>query len=422
MATDDVLLLLRTEMEEELRVRILPFWMEQAADRRRGGVVGLISDAGERNEDAPKGAVLHARVLWTFSAAFRALGDPRYRARADSVAAYLTSRFVDPVHHGVFWMIGADGQPLDTRKHVYAQAFAIYGLAEHFRATGEASSLGTAVALFRLVEKHAHDAKHGGYEEAFSREWVLLDDVRLSDQDANERKSMNSHLHLLEAYTALYTVWPDALLRSRIEELVTLFEDTIVGRDGAHVVRFFSADWQPHSSGRSFGHDIEASWLLLEASGALGDGVLCERARATSLRIASSVLADGYDAADGGVYNERAADNHLDTDKEWWQQAEAIVGFLGAYQESGRVEFLEAAVNTWTFVKKHVRDERNGEWHRRVSKTGVIRPAFEKVGPWKCPYHNARACLEVASRVDEILARAAILQSGAAPSAAARCS
>jgi len=407
MATDDILRTFRTEMEGELRERILPFWMEQAADLRRGGVVGLISDAGERDEDAPKGAVLHARVVWTFSAALRAFGDPPYRAAADRAAAYFTSRFIDPVHGGIFWMVDADGQPLDTRKHVYAQAFAIYGLAEHFRATGESMSMDAAIALFRLVETHAYDEKHGGYEEAFSRDWTLLDDVRLSAQDANERKSMNSHLHLLEAYTTLYTIWPDAQLRARLEALVALVEDVVVGRDGAHVVCFFSADWKPVSSTTSFGHDIEASWLLLEASRAVNDGAPCEQARQTSIRLASATLAEGYDTASGGVYNERKGE-HLDTDKEWWQQAEAIVGFLSAYQESGRAEFLDAARATWSFVKEHLRDHRNGEWHRRVSRTGDLYPAFEKVGPWKCPYHNARACLEVRSRVGEMLTHAAV--------------
>jgi mannobiose 2-epimerase len=406
MAAEETLRTLRTEMERELTERILPFWMDQAADLRRGGVVGLITDAGDRDEDAPKGAILHARVLWTFAAAFRAFGDARYREAADNATAYFTTHFLDPVHGGVFWMIAADGQPLDTRKHVYAQAFAIYGLSEHFGATGDSASLDAAIALFRRVEAHAYDEKYGGYEEAFTRDWTLLDDVRLSEQDANEPKSMNTHLHLLEAYTTLYRIWPDAQLRQRLEALVRLVEDVIVGRDGAHVVCFFSADWKPVSSTTSFGHDIEASWLLVEASRAVNHGTPCERARETSLRIASATLAEGYDKTNGGVYNERTADNHLDTDKEWWQQTEAIVGFLGAYHESGRVEFMDAASRTWSFVKEHLRDEQNGEWHRRVSRTGEVRTSFEKVGPWKCPYHNARACLEVRSRVDEILAHA----------------
>jgi mannobiose 2-epimerase len=405
MAAEATLRTLRAEMEGELTGRILPFWMENALDQRHGGVVGVIAGDGERHEDAPKGAVLHARFLWTFSAAYREFGDPRYREVADRAAVYFMSHFIDPVNGGVFWMIDADGKLLDTRKHVYAQAFAIYALSEHSRATGDADSLEAAVALFRLVEAHAHDDEHGGYEEAFTAEWTLLADVRLSEQDANERKSMNAHLHLLEAYTTLYTVWPDAQLRARLEELIALFQDSIIGPTGTHVGGFFSADWKPLSSMTSFGHDIEASWLLVEASRAVNLGAFCERARQTSLRIASFVLAEGYDASHGGVYNERAANGHLDTDKEWWPQAEAIVGFLAAYQESGRIEFLDAAWGTWTFVKEYVLDERNGEWHRRVSSTGILRPAFEKVGPWKCPYHNARACLEVMSRVDAVLVR-----------------
>ena len=403
MAAEATLRALRTEMEEELTGRILTFWMEEAPDQRHGGVVGLITGDGERHEDAPKGAILHARFLWAFSAAYRELGDPRYREMADRAAAYFTSHFTDSVHGGVFWMLDALGQPIETRKHVYAQAFAIYALSEHFRSTGNAGSLEAAIALFRLVEAHAYDGEHGGYEEAFTREWTLLGDVRLSEQDANERKSMNVHLHLLEAYTTLHTVWPDAHVRARLEALIALFQDTIIGPTGTHVGCFFTADWKPRSSVISFGHDIETSWLLVEASRAVSRGAFCERARHTALRIASSVLEEGYDASHGGVYNERAADGHLDTDKEWWQQAEAIVGFLGAYQESGRTEFLDAAWSTWTFVKEYLRDERHGEWHRRVSRMGVLRPAFEKVSPWKCPYHNTRACLEVLSRVDASL-------------------
>jgi mannobiose 2-epimerase len=212
---------------------------------------------------------------------------------------------------------------------------------------------------------------------------------------------MNTHLHLLEAYTNLYRVWPDALLRARLGELIELFLDSIVGWDG-HVRRFFDAGWTPRAGTVSFGHDIETSWLLAEAAEAFGDDALRERVAVCSLRIAGAVLASGYDAASatGGLFNERAEDGRLDTDKEWWPQAEAIVGFVNAYQESSDRQFLDAAWTTWGFVKRHLLDRQHGEWHRRVSRDGVLRSGFEKVGPWKCPYHSGRACLELMTRVN----------------------
>jgi len=428
------LLAMRAELAAELTGRILPYWMTRAADERNGGVVGLIDGDGVRHEDAPKGSIVHARVLWTFAAAHRVLGDCAYRDAADRAAAYVRARFVDPAHGGVYWMVNADGTPRDERKHVYAQAFAIYALSEHVRATGDAGSLALARELFRLVERHAHDARHGGYQEAFSRDWVLLDDVRLSDEDADERKSMNTHLHLLEAYTNLYRVWPDDLVRRRLEELLGLFLDTIVDEDAGHVRQFFDEDWTPKSAAVSYGHDIETSWLLLEAADALEDpstgsgqapsaaesaltltpsaargkgkgsgqaGLLRARARRVSLRVAGEVLGEGYDAESGGLFNEGGPDGVVDTDKEWWPQAEAIVGFVGAYQESGRETYLHAARATWAFVKAHVLDAEHGEWRHRVARDGTPRPGREKVGPWKCPYHNGRACLELIARVAE---------------------
>jgi mannobiose 2-epimerase len=394
---------LRDEMRAELIERILPFWTGEAADARHGGIVGFVSEDGHRDDEAPKGCILHARLLWTLSAASRALGDESYRAAADRIAAYFSEHFVDPVFGGVFWMVDARGRPLDERKHVYAQAFAIYALAEHFRASADAGSLAAAIAIYRLVEAHARDTQLGGYEEAFSRSWALLDDVRLSDVDANERRSMNTHLHLLEAYTTLYIAWPDASLRPRLESLIELFLDRIIAPDGGHVVGFLTTDWQPRSTRISFGHDIETSWLLMDAALALGNAALTSRVNAAARRLSEAVLADGLDRECGGIFYARDA-GRLDMDKEWWPQVEAIVGFLAAFQESERPEFLDAAVSAWGFARDHLLDRRRGEWLRRVSRDGTESRGGEKVGPWKCPYHNGRACLEVMSRVDSLIA------------------
>jgi mannobiose 2-epimerase len=396
----DALRAMRGEMERELVDRILPFWID-AADDERGGFVGRVTGDGTREPLAPKGSILHARILWTFSAAYRALGDERLRAAAERARQFFVAHFVDPTEGGVYWMLDADGRPTDERKHVYAQAFAIYALAEHHRATGDDASLRDAVSLFRLLEAHAHDAMHRGYEEAFSRSWRLLDDVRLSAVDANERKSMNTHLHLLEAYSSLLRVWPDERLRGRLTELLELFIDRIVSQPRGTLWPFFDAEWRPRLDVISYGHDIEASWLIAEGADILGEDGLRRRAMHVANLLASAVLANGFDAG-GGIYTERRG-NHLDRDKEWWPQAEAIVGFLAAFERTRDERFANASLETWRFVRLHVLDRVHGEWHRRVSADGAVQPGHEKVGPWKCPYHNARACLEVMSRVDALV-------------------
>lgn len=393
--------MLRKELFSELTRGMLPYWRRHAVDKAHGGFVGLIDGDNVAQENAPKGAVLNARILWTFSAAYRALGDPALRAIADRAAEYFASFFIDPVHGGVYWMVDARGRPRDVRKHVYAQSFAIYGLSEHYRATGSERSLRGAIDTFGLVERHAHDALHGGYHEAFTRDWTRLDEIRLSsDEDGRARKSMNTHLHALEAWSMLHHVWPDTLLQDRLGGLIELFLDRIIDIDAGHVHEFFEKDWTARPGGFSYGHDIEASWLLLEAAGADGRAGLHERARHASIRLAEAVLDEAVD--DGGGVYYRVTDGDIDTDMEWWVQAEAIVGFLNAYEETGRGAFLDAALDTWAFIRRHVVDNGHGEWHRRVSRDGFVRPGHERVGPWKCPYHNARACLEAIRRIDRI--------------------
>jgi mannobiose 2-epimerase len=402
MPADDALQALREVARVELTEHILPYWMAVANDRRHGGVIGSIAEDGTPDDAAPKGSILHARVLWTFSAAARALGDDAVRRAADRSADYYTSHFVDRERGGVYWSIDAEGRPLDERKHVYAQAFAMYALAEHFRATANEESLEVARAIFGLVESRAWDAEHVGYEECFGRDWTPLDDVRLGDTDLNERRSMNTHLHLLEAYTTLHEARPDAQLGERLRALLTLFLDRIIAPDGDHVVGFFTERWEPRSSAVSFGHDVETSWLLVEAADALGDPALTARVRVAVTRLAAAVLERGYDAEHGGIFHGRSADD-VDTDKEWWPQAEAIVGFLAAYQASGDTRYVDAALATWRFVERHLVDRQHGEWYRRVSRAGDRSRGGEKVGPWKCPYHNGRACLEVIERVNLLL-------------------
>ena len=393
METTTAAATLRAEMKVELVERILPFWMERTIDDEHGGFVGCINHDNEIVPRAEKGLVLNARILWTFSAAYRVLGEERYRDIAERAYDYLMRAFRDREHGGYYWMVTHDGRPADPRKHIYGQAFALYGISEFARATAHSQARDEAIAIYDLIERHAHDPDHGGYYEAFDRSWKLLEDARLSDKDALERKSMNTHLHVLEAYTNLYRLWPDDVLSDRLRRLTEIFVAPSFRGESGHFVLFFDSDWQPKSTEISYGHDIEASWLLLEAADVIGNADLRTRVRDVAVEIARLTL-DGQDE-DGGLFNEGGPEGIADSDKDWWPQAEAIVGFLRAYEETGDVAFVEAAEAAWEFVKRFVRDVENGEWFTRVSRAGVPYEGEDKVGPWKCPYHNGRACLNV---------------------------
>lgn len=387
----------------ELAGNILPFWRDRVADRQRGGFHGAMDSEGRLMLEADRGVVLNTRILWTFSAAAR-LVDPAWREPADWACDYLTAHFVDPAHDGLVWMVSADGRPVSARKQIYAQAFGIYAFAEHHRATGRPQSLELAERLFRLIERHAYDAAHGGYFEARDRDWTTLSDVRLSDKDLNSPKSMNTHLHVLEAYTNLVRVWPDPLLMARLKELVQLMMDRLI--ENGHFILFVDADWKPQSDHISYGHDIEGSWLLVEAARIVGDAALASRARHVAMTMARAVLNGGIDH-DGSLFFEADAKGDVvDADKHWWVQAEAVIGFYNAYQLSGDPRFISAARKAWDYVDARLVDRSHGEWRAKLTRTGeplstAQDPDAVLVGPWKCPYHNARLCYEMIERLTE---------------------
>lgn len=392
---------LRSALLDELQHRMLPYWVENTVDEEHGGFVGQIRQNGERVRDAAKGSVLNARILWTFAAAHRHLGDERFRELAERAHAYIAAHFSDPVYGGVFWTVDNRGHPLETRKQTYAQAFALYGLSEYYRATGDRDALAQAIRTFQLIETHTWDAEHGGYLEALSGSWERIADVRLSEKDLNAPKNMNTHLHVLEAYTNLFRTWPDSLLRERLAALVGLFLKKIIDTNRHHLRTFFEMDWTPVTETTSFGHDIEASWLLLEAADVLGDTGSRPAVRAAAIALAQATLLEGIDTG-GGLLNELLPDGRIDGDKYWWAQAEAIVGFVNAYQETGSADFIDAAVAIWEFARRHLVDDEFGEWYFRVTQDGQPYRGDDKVGMWKCPYHGARACFEVIERANRM--------------------
>jgi cellobiose epimerase len=402
----DVLLHLRDEVEQELRQRILPFWIERAVDRERGGFFGQVDADGRPDPHAPKAGLLHARILWAFARAYRHCGDPAYRDMARRAAAYLVGTFRDPRHGGLYWTVDRDGQALEPHKQTYLQAFGVYGLAEHAHATGDTDALRHAIALHRLVERHGWDPAHGGYCEAFERDWSPRADVRVNPRfDLAVPRTMNTHLHLLEAWTGLARVWPEPTLAARLAALVRLFVDRIVDPRRGHCRLHFNERWEPRSELVSFGHDIEAGWLLVAAARELGDATLQAAVAPLAVALARGVLADGTDP-DGGVLYEAGRHGVTVAHKEWWPQAEAVVGFLDTFELTGETVFLDAAQRTWGFIQRRLADPATGEWRWRVDRAGnPVRMPL--AGRWKCPYHNARMCIEVAERAERMALRCA---------------
>ncbi|MGA7713047.1 MAG: AGE family epimerase/isomerase [Rhizomicrobium sp.] len=391
------------QFRKELVGNILPFWMRHAIDREHGGFYGTIDCDLHIETEAPRASVIGTRLLWTFAAATRLLGD-KYQETAEHCFDYVANAFWDRKYGGLFWTLDHRGNPLSTRKQIYAQAFGIYALAEYFRATGNTESIDLAKRLFWLIEDHGYDPDFKGYWEARDREWHELDDMRLSDKDLNSPKSMNTHLHVMEAYTNLLRVWRDPSLAARQSELLKLTLDRIVDPSSGHFKLFFDERWNSLSGHVSFGHDIEGSWLMVETAKVLGDPELIARTRKTALTMVEAVYTQGLDR-DGSLFYEANGQGELiDSKKHWWAQAEAVVGFYNAYEISGEARFLAAAHKTWDYIETKVVDHVHGEWHAKLTAQGVPLTAKQDpdaclVGPWKCPYHNARACFEMIDRL-----------------------
>jgi mannobiose 2-epimerase len=433
--------------QNELEQDILPFWIKNCQDNEYGGFIGGMSNDGTIVKNAPKGLVLNARILWTFSAAYRFHRNDEYLQMAKRAYDYLMQNFWDKQFGGAYWLLDQKGKAIDDSKEIYGQAFLIYGLSEYYLATGDAASLDKAKELFYLIEKNCHDDANKGYFETFSRDWKAAEKARLATGDIKEKKTMNTHLHLLEAYTNLYRVWKDdssrrrlaepeqggtmddgretrderrlsqrsaeperEKLQARLIELIEVFQEHIINKETSHFELFFNEKWHSTKDIVSFGHDIEGSWLLCEAVETIDEGRgTRDEIKDIAIKMAQAVYEQGLDKpvlsqveGDGGLFYEGKAGKIINSDKEWWPQAEAVVGFLNAYQLSGQEKFLQAALQSWQFIEQRIVDQKNGEWFWRVSRDGTPDLKQPKVSEWKCPYHNSRACLEVIRRLNAI--------------------
>ena len=388
---------LREEVKDELVNDILPFWMNRMTDREQGGFYGRIDGNNCLHPDASKGAILNARILWTFSAAFRLLKKPEYLETATRAKRYLLDFFYDKQYGGIFWELNADGTPSDVKKQIYALGFAIYGLSEYARATGDREALEYAVRLFEVIEKYSFDPVQNGYVEALTREWQLIQDMRLSDKDENEKKTMNTHLHILEPYANLYRVWKDERLEKQLRNLIKVFVTRILDAESGHLNLFFEEDWSNKYHIISYGHDIEASWLIHEAALVLGDQQLLAETEPVIVKIARA--ADEGLNRDGSMIYENFVDKQkVDRELHWWVQAENVVGHINLYQYFHDEDALHKALKCWQFIKENLIDGEGGEWYWSRYADGTVNRKDDKAGFWKCPYHNGRMCMEIIER------------------------
>ena len=386
---------LASHLKKELTEDILPYWSKKIC-KGDTGFYGRISGEEVIDPEAPVGAIMTSRILWTFSNAFRLFRREEYKTMAMQAKSLIINNFYDVEQGGIYWSINPDGTPLDTKKQIYAIAFCIYGLAEWNRASGDEEALELAKKLYRDIEKHSFDTCKNGYFEAFTREWGEIQDMRLSDKDANESKTMNTHLHVLEAYTGLYRVWKDGGLAAQLKNLIGIFLDRILGAD-AHLRLFFDDDWNCGYKIYSYGHDIEASWLLHEAALVLGDEATIGKVEKEVPRIAAAA-GEGFTAKGGMIYEKDNATGHIDGDRHWWVQAESVVGYFNLWQLTGEPSGLENSIECWEFIRNNLIDRENGEWFWSIRQDGTVNRTDDKAGFWKCPYHNGRMCMEIIER------------------------
>ena len=388
---------LKKEMKQCLEDNILRYWIDKVTDKEHGGYYGRVDGHDQVHPEAEKGAILNGRILWAFSAAYRVLKKQEYLDAATRAKDYILDHFVDKEYGGVYWSLDCEGKPLDTKKQTYAIGFVIYGLSEYARATGDKQALDAAIKLYHDIEAHAYDAINGGYVEALTREWNPIADMRLSDKDENGAKTMNTHLHVIEPYTNLYRVWPSKELRESIHRLLDVFTDKLYNKETHHLDLFFDNEWHGRRNIESYGHDIEATWLLWETALVLGEDDVKTKLEPIVVDLAKA--ADEGLQPDGSMIYEHWKDTgKTDRQRQWWVLCENVIGHANLYQYFHDTSALKVAKDCWTFIDKHLVDHVNGEWHWAVDDNGKINLEDDKAGFWKCPYHNSRMCLEIIER------------------------
>ena len=388
--------ILKNKAKTEL-INILDYWLKNTIDKENGGFIGEINHQNVINNNSEKGAVLNARILWSFSAAYAVEKNPEYLKTAKRAFQYIKDYFFDKEFGGIFWSLQADGKPKDTKNQIYAIAFVIYGLSEFYKIFKNEDALELAQSLFYKIELYSKDYKNKGYLEAFTRDWQEIEDLRLSEKDANEKKTMNTHLHIVEAYANLYLIWPNPKLKDSIKEILEVIALYFINKYTWHLKLFFDENWKEKEDVISYGHDIEAAWLLQSCAETIEDVDLVRSYQKYAVEFAKSTK-EGIDSDGGLWYEYEPKEQKLIAEKHWWPQAELWIGMINAWQLSKNEEFLEITEKNFEFVEKYIIDHKNGEWIWGVyaDYSPILK---DKAGFWKCPYHNSRACIELIKRL-----------------------
>lgn len=405
----------KSKFELELN-NILSYWIEYSVEKDEKSFYGAVDLNNIPVATANKSCVLNSRILWTFSTAAKKYhNNPEYEKIAQIALNVVTNDFYDKEFGGYFMELSPNNEIANDIKHTYSQAFVLYALCKYYDYSNSNNVLNQIKLLFNLLEEKTKDKNNLGYFEAYTRNWQFYDENRMSDN--NEPKSMNTHLHLLEAYSSLYKIYKNDLVKERLTELIEIFFSKII-RDDGHLGIFFDEKFEETVTSKgicSFGHEIEASWLLLEAADILEDEEIKKKLIPKLIQMVEAVKREGLDS-DGGLFLESTRyGSHLRTNKHWWLQAENLVGFMNAFQLTSNLEYWEIVKKSWQFIFNNVIDHENGEWFTKVNRLGkpyLIEPENDpspyyrndwKIDPWKCPYHNGRAMIELINRIDHLL-------------------
>lgn len=382
------------EIRSHLTDCIIPFW-KGLRDDVNGGYIGYMDYDLNVDKKAVKGCILNSRITWFFANAYMALKDESLLAEARHGYEFMQRYCVDQERGGVYWSVNYDGTPEDTIKHTYNQAFSIYALSSYYDASKDESALQTAMELFRIIEERCMDEI--GYKEAFDREFHEIENDKLSENGVIADKTMNTLLHVFEAYTELYRVSGDAAVKKRLMWILDTIAEKIYNPKLHRQEVFFDREMNSILDLHSYGHDIETAWLIRRGTDVLGDDTYTEKMLPIILDLTGQVYRTAFD---GHSLANECEKGKVDENRIWWVQAETVVGFLNGYQLAPEhTEYLEGARSVWNFIKEHVVDKRPGsEWFWDVNKEGKSVSGKPIVEPWKCPYHNGRMCLEVIKR------------------------
>lgn len=391
--------------KNHLENNLIPFW-SQLKDEEFGGFYGYVKGDGTVLKEEVKGVILNSRILWFFSQAYIQLKDEKLLEMAKHAYKFLVEKCIDTSYGGVFWSLNYKGEVEDDIKHCYNQAFAIYALSTYYEASGDKNALDYAYDIYRIIEEKCHD--DGGYLEAFYRDFTKADNDKLSENGIMADRTMNTLLHVLEAYTQLYKVDHNDSVGNCLKAILDSFKNKIYNAEKEMCEVFFDDDYNSLIDLDSYGHDIEASWLINRACDVLDDAEYSEKMLPIIVGLADGCYKNSMDESVSKISDMLAAMNMeiengvINKTKVWWIQAEAVTGYYNAYEQNPeKVEYKDISEKVWNFINKYFVDEKHGEWVENIEDLNNIDYTQALVQPWKCPYHNGRMCLEMMKRLEK---------------------